>query len=473
MCTASPTAGRRPVPWTCATGEPRQSTRSSRTAASTAARKTWSWTLRTPLGKATKHLERRRSWWLRLSSPSSPSTSGPGRTRFLTAPLTPSGSCPCMTGPQCAGGDLVITRRNDRRLRSGSSWVRNGDLWIVAKLREDGSVTIRPASLRFGGSIVLPAAYVAEHLDLGYAVTAHRAQGVTTDASHVVVTATTTRENLYVAMTRGREENHAYVAIDLPDEDHSQAYPSGNPNATARSVLYGVLQHVGAEPSDHWHTLLAKSGLTGIQVEDVLASDAYDALSAELRNAEANHHQLDQLLPYLVSVRGFEDADDIVSVLHDRLARATSRPAESGRTRRPPRLIAGLIPTADGPMNSDMCQALVERQALIEQRAAALLDAALEAHKPWTAKLGLRPKGRRAEATWLKAAHAVAAYRDRYQISDNQHPLGPESENHNVKQKINATRAQAALAQARRITVERKLVSGHHSAQVGEHQISF
>lgn len=52
-----------------------------------------------------------------------------------------------------------------------------------------------------GGSIVLPASYVTDHVDLGYAITAHRAQGVTVDTAHVLVEPTTTRENFYVAMT--------------------------------------------------------------------------------------------------------------------------------------------------------------------------------------------------------------------------------------------------------------------------------
>lgn len=269
-------------------------------------------------------------------------------------------------------------------------------------------------------------------------------------------------------MTRGREENHAYVAIDRPDEDHSQAHPGDNPDATARSVLFGVLQHIGAEPSvhqaitaeqdrwesigqlaaeyetiaqeaqaDRWHTLLAKSGLTGGQVE--------------LRNAEANHHDLDQLLPRLVQVRGFEDADDIASVLHARLTRATSRPVGSGRTRRPPRLIAGLIPAANGPMNPEMRQALAERQILIEQRAATLLDKATVSREPWTERLGPKPDEPRKQAAWLTAARTVAAYRDRYQITDDQHPLGSEPENANVKQKIDAARAHTALAHLKRL----------------------
>jgi hypothetical protein len=43
--------------------------------------------------------------------------------------------------------------------------------------------------------------------NLGYAITAHRAQGVTVDTAHVLVEPTTTRENFYVAMTRGKQSN--------------------------------------------------------------------------------------------------------------------------------------------------------------------------------------------------------------------------------------------------------------------------
>ncbi|WRS29204.1 MobF family relaxase [Actinomycetaceae bacterium MB13-C1-2] len=402
--------------------------------------------------------------------------------RIIDGTINPERELPLHDGTAVCEGDLVITRRNDRRLRSGNSWVRNGDRWIVTRLREDGSITVRPTHRRFGGSIVLTAAYVSEHVDLGYAVTGHRAQGVTTDTSHVVVTSTTTRENFYVAMTRGREGNYAYVAIDRPDEDHSHAHPGDNPDATARSVLFGVLQHVGAELSAHqmitaeqdrwgsisqlaaeyetiaqeaqadrWHSLLSSSGLTTEQVEDVLSSDAYGALSAELRSAEANHHDLDQLLPRLVRVRGFEDADDIASVLHGRVARATARPAGSGRTSKPPRLIVGLIPNADGPMDPEMRQALTERRELIEQRAAALLDGALTDRERWSARLGPMPTETKKQAAWLSAARTVVAYRDRYQITDNETPLGPAPEDINVKQKIDAARAGSALRQATQI----------------------
>ncbi len=386
-------------------------------------------------------------------------------------------------GTAVSEGDLVITRENDRRLGNGRTWVRNGARWIVTGVREDGSVSVRPAGRRFGGGIVLPADYVAEYLDLGYAITAHRAQGVTTDTAHAVVTATTTRENFYVSMTRGATSNHAYVAVDREDAEHAVPHPGDNPNVTARSILYGVLQHIGAELSAHetitaeqerwgsiaqlaaeydtiaqaaqhdrWATLLQASGLTVEQVEDVLASDAYGALSAELRHAEANHHDLDVLLPKLVAARGLGDADDLASVLHARVARATVRPVGSGRTRKPPRLIVGLIPHAGGQMAEDMRQALDERRELIEARANAILRTALTEKEPWTASLGQAPKDKKQQAAWWRAARTIAAYRDRYGITDDRTPFGPDPES--TSQKIDAIRSRAALNRARAATIE-------------------
>ena len=96
---------------------------------------------------------------------------------------------------------------------------------------------------------MLPAAYVAEHVDLGYAVTAHRAQGMTVDTAHVVVTGSTTRENLYVAMTRGRDVQHR-LRRPRPARRHPTPHPDAD-DVTAKTVLFGVLQHSGAELSAH------------------------------------------------------------------------------------------------------------------------------------------------------------------------------------------------------------------------------
>ncbi|WP_423794344.1 ATP-dependent DNA helicase [Micrococcus terreus] len=378
-----------------------------------------------------------------------------------------------LDGTRAAAGDSVITRHNVRRLRAGRGWVRNGDRWTVTEVRDDGSLAIRRADRKWGASVVIPADYVAEHLDLGYAVTSYRAQGITVDTSHVLVDASMTRENLYVALTRGRNANRAYVTIDKPDDSHDAPHPGDDTEATARSVLFGVLQHVGAELSAHetitaeqdvwanigqlaaeyetiaaaaqrdrWASLVRGSGLTEEEAEAAVSSPAFGALTAELRRAEANHHDIETLLPRLVRGRGFTDADDIAAVLHYRVSRATARPAGSGRARKTPRLIAGLIPEAAGTVSGEFRQALSERRDLIESRTEALLNAALTEGDGWTKSLGPPPKDAKTAATWRRHARTVAAYRDRYGITDPT-PLGVPAEDD--AQKIDQARAAAAL----------------------------
>jgi ATP-dependent exoDNAse (exonuclease V) alpha subunit len=77
----------------------------------------------------------------------------------------------------------------ERDLDSSSTWVKNGDRWVVEAVADDGAVTDRRET--GGGVACLPAAYVSAHIELGYATTAHRAQGRTVDTTHVFVTSTT------------------------------------------------------------------------------------------------------------------------------------------------------------------------------------------------------------------------------------------------------------------------------------------
>lgn len=321
--------------------------------------------------------------------------------------------------------------------------------------------------------MTLPAAYVAEHVDLGYAVTAHRAQGMTVDTSHVVVTGSTTRENFYVSMTRGRDSNIAYVALDKPDEGHAPPEPD---EVNAHTVLYGVLQHIGGELSAHqmivaeqgrcasiaqlaaeyetigavaqrdrWVAAIRRSGLTDAQVEQVLASESFGPLTAELRRAEANHHDVDRLLPALVARRSLDDAEDIGAVLISRLQKATQ--PKRGNRRPSPKLVVGLIPVADGPMSEEMATALTERADQVEARALTLAGSAIEERAPWLKRLGRAPVTAEVRRRWLHEVRAVAAYRDRYGVEGHRVLGEPRTD----AQKLDAARAELAIRRARAI----------------------
>ena len=132
-------------------------------------------------------------------------------------------------GNRASVGDLIITRRNDRRLTAGRDWVRNGDRWTITAITPDGG--IRATHRRTGKSVTLPGRYVREAVELGYATTIHTAQGVTADTTHGLVDELMTREQLYTMVTRGRTANHLYLPVGGDGDPHGipQATPVNSP----------------------------------------------------------------------------------------------------------------------------------------------------------------------------------------------------------------------------------------------------
>jgi len=151
-------------------------------------------------------------------------------------------------GATASAGDLITTRRNDRRLvLTANDWVRNGDRWRIQHVRPDGSLRVR--HLGTGRVITLPTGYVAHHVDLGYARTIHSAQGLTADAAHTVATGDESRQLLYVAMTRGRTHNHLYVPTVGDGDTHTQLTPDVLRPPTAVDVLTRMVGYDGSQQS--------------------------------------------------------------------------------------------------------------------------------------------------------------------------------------------------------------------------------
>ncbi len=201
--------------------------------------------------------------------------------RILTGQVARDGGRTLHDGLTVSAGDRVVTRRNNRHLTTGDGgYVRNGALWDVVAVECDGTLLAVPATPAgrhspadgvTAGLVRLPAGYVAEHVELGYATTTARSQGITVDESHTIATPGMGREDLYVAMTRGRHTNYTYVA--LPD-DHHDCHPQNGggptaPTATAaaptpaaatgvaadREVLEQILatSHAERSATETWH----------------------------------------------------------------------------------------------------------------------------------------------------------------------------------------------------------------------------
>lgn len=107
-------------------------------------------------------------------------------------------------------GDLVATRQNDRKLVTDRHlMVKNRDRWTVEAVHRDGSLSVAGRT----GRVRLPAAYVGSHVELAYAETSHANQGRTVDRSLLYLDGPTGASGVYVPLTRGRESNDAYVAV--------------------------------------------------------------------------------------------------------------------------------------------------------------------------------------------------------------------------------------------------------------------
>jgi hypothetical protein len=303
-------------------------------------------------------------------------------------------------------GDHIVTRRNDRRLRTSSrGWVVNGDVWTVIAVHP--TAPRRPPA-RDGSTITLPADYLAEHTHLAYATTAHRAQGMTVDVCHAAITADTSHEQLYVAATRGRHGNHLWVIVDsdrdvvrdrddlpAPEEILSRvlerATPTGCPptrssRTPARHHLAGTARGDLRGRRPHRHRPVAPPHphrTTGWQQRSTIPQ--WPSLVSRVRETALAGHDVAALVEEAIRMRPIGDAHSTAAVLHWRLGVLGATPA------RPRGPLASLPPT-DGPAIE------VARQAgeLMRQRWRDLRAtlAATTDPLPWAEALGARPSTR-------------------------------------------------------------------------------
>ena len=131
-------------------------------------------------------------------------------------------------GERAHVGEVVATRRNDRRLlTTAGEPVRNRETWTVTAVHPGGALTVTQDHGH--SSITLPSDYVQVHVRLGYAATEHGYESATVTAGIELASAATTRRGLYVGITRGREENLVCVITESDDV------------AEARDVLEGIV----------------------------------------------------------------------------------------------------------------------------------------------------------------------------------------------------------------------------------------
>lgn len=369
-------------------------------------------------------------------------------------------------GLWAGSGDTVIARGNDRRLvDSSGAFVRNGTLFDVEQVsRRDSSLLARRRDT--GASVLLPGAYLETSVELGYATTAHRSQGITVDTGHTVVTqGRLTRELLYVSMTRGRSGNFAYVC-EGDDADHPAVDPSLQ--LSWQGILGEVLAAEGAERTAHEirdaerrkadslerlyaeYDYLAQiaAGLDLRQQLDERApgasqefeqSPSWGAAVAAWRKATAVSRQgTERMLSQFCQET--RSANDRCAVLSLRL-----RQFMKGRT-----TAAGepLVERLTNP-RPDLAAMIQQVRERISQRTETVRVAALTADPEWKRAL-LEAVGNSTSGETWQLVRDVAVFRDRWALPDSPLPLGPSPADYEWEQRSQRKRIDAAINNAHR-----------------------
>lgn len=171
-------------------------------------------------------------------------------------------------------GDHVVTRRNDRMLRTDrGTMIRNRAEWTVIAINQRRlTMTLRGPD----GAVVLPADYIDRFVELGYAQTVHAAQGRTVDRCVLLTDNALDGRGLYVGLTRGRLPNEALVVVD---DDRSAVDVLGEALSREWGDVPAIESREQLRGLEHEAPTLARSA----RIDDAVAERIRQHLERELR----------------------------------------------------------------------------------------------------------------------------------------------------------------------------------------------
>jgi conjugative relaxase-like TrwC/TraI family protein len=158
-------------------------------------------------------------------------------------------------------GDIVISRNNDASITVAPGpdhgrgdridQVRNGNRWRVAFV-DDKAGQIAAERLTDSARVIFDGDYRREHITLGYATTLHAAQGITVGnsttrgACFTVLSDRASRAMAYVGMTRGKDDNHAFIYQPITgegDHEHNELAAGGQIHKMRRGNKYAAAHY--------------------------------------------------------------------------------------------------------------------------------------------------------------------------------------------------------------------------------------
>ena len=357
---------------------------------------------------------------------------------------------PLADGNHAGTGDLVRARLNTKIDTPGRTLTNRDTLKIEGWRGPDAEVRRQRLSGTWTGTFQVPRSYLAHSAELAYAGNVHVAQGRTVDTAHLLVTATLSRQALYVGMTRGRESNTAHVVTGNAAPPGHEPYQQAIPEAVLADILQrdgndlsatGQIRHAQEWAGGTGHLLT----LWSAAVRQTLYPDIDQQITARLTASEASRYYREPSRPVLqhtlrdaqlaghdigavidrITAAPMDGARSIASVLHGRLQRLHLQAHGSGVT------WAQRTPENAPALAHELAAALDNRHRELGERA-------LTNPGPWLTRHLGPPPGPDASPVlredYTRRAGTAAAYREAVGITDPERAVsfgpdpGPELE---------------------------------------------
>ncbi|MBA2312960.1 MAG: relaxase domain-containing protein [Actinobacteria bacterium] len=347
-------------------------------------------------------------------------------------------------GRSFARGDRVMTLKNSRGLN-----VKNGTRGIVESVDLEGNeIAMRRED---GSTVTLPRSYLGEgHLTHAYAMTGHKAQGMTTDKALVLADQTLYREWTYVAMSRGRNDNRLYVVAGIdPDREELGGQVAGIEDPMKELVAaVGRSRAKDLALDSYEHEEIRSMTMKQLRLEWDKTRSILDSMprsvAGEAAQLESERRQLEQLLRRQAHIaRSIDKKLDGMGPLKRWRDRAEVR----GSQRRVADAMGGAREVEMGlrqvARREEQVAALhARRESWLLENAPSIrrLDAlgrelwwreqqqalAAEVSMPQylTQAVGERPLKPSERAVWHEAVRAIERYRERWGVTDRERALG-------------------------------------------------
>ena len=356
----------------------------------------------------------------------------------------------------------------------------NGSRGVVTALDPNR----RTVTLRLDGKdrqeVILPSSYLDgrgrgernRRVDLAYATTGHRAQGLTRGRALVRLTGSEDVNWLYVQLSRARQDTRLYAVVgpepqgtgelDLPDHEQPDAYLQ-----LAQALARAGDQTLGIDTRSSPN--LQRLTTAELRAERDRLCRQFDQAphdrSRELARAAAHREQAEEALAAYQPSTGHRPAGMLGWLRRSGSDRPTEVPGglavatqEANRAHDRERELRQHQQRRDGWLEANAHLGPQYRQVVRslawQQRATGL---AVEQERPGYVleALGPVPKSTRGRRAWRLAAAQIEHYRRAYQVTDPERALGPDPRD--PAQRADRQRARIAIerVQAKQRTADR------------------